>query len=146
MKIRLNKLVIRSMTFWASNVLKDRLEARARDSLSSFLLGVLRLTQATQNMHHVRSRVVSVQRARRTFSKNWRTRQMLLKVMFYQHMIYLVKFYQKKAKQVAAASPAKKKGPKDRLYSKIFDKLVDFLQLYTDALKRDQPGLWKLVP
>jgi len=80
---------------------------------------------------------------------------LLLKVMFYKHLIYLVKFYQKKAKQAAPStnmkkavstpSPSKKKGPKDKLYRKIYEKLVGFLQLYTDALKRDQPGLCKLL-
>jgi len=43
-KIRLNKVAIRSITFWTSNVLKDRLEVGAWETLSSFLFGVLRLT------------------------------------------------------------------------------------------------------
>jgi hypothetical protein len=69
-KIRLNKLVIRNITFWTSNVVKDSLEAVAQRTLSCFLHGILRLSQVTQSAKQLHSRVISVQRARRAFAKN----------------------------------------------------------------------------
>ena len=65
--------------------------------------------------------------------------------MFYKHLVYLVQFYQKKAKQAVAASPPKKKGLKDKGYPRIFDKLARLLQSYTTALKKDQPSISKLL-